>query len=411
MPRETAFLKRMMLSAGLAGALVILINAVVDPQAVWHQAHGGLLDRFYDMNHRGRLFKSELIARGNLDAVILGSSRCLHGIDPQNKTFDGMKTVNACLSGAGIEEQAEFGRFAIMRNPRLKFAVIGLDFFGYSRASRPSDEVLQARIGGMNPLGVYSNYLLSYETFEQSVITVGADILRRPNIVHNDGFIDWRIHGPTGTTRELFDLTVTSYATDPATYALYAYEPAHVRDLSGLLAEFRKAGVRIWLYVSPIHARQMLTIDALGLGPTYERWLGDVARAVTQVNAIDAPTPPVVLYDFAGYNAITTEAVPPAGSARVMRWYWESSHFKMDTGDLVLERLSHGVTARVPADFGRSLTPETLTEDIEVLHRGRALYVASHPFEAAEVYRLVREAKSERQRLKRLHPELGPVGP
>jgi hypothetical protein len=59
----------------------------------------------------------------------------------------------------------------------------------------------------------------------------------------------------------------------------------------------------------------------------------------------------------------TTESVPISGDNTTMLWYWESSHYKKDLGDLVLDRIFDysDIGRRVSDDFGVRLTSENIS--------------------------------------------------
>jgi hypothetical protein len=111
------------------------------------------------------------------------------------------------------------------------------------------------------------------------------------------------------------------------------------------------------LFVTPLHAVVRATINALGLGERYAFWLRELAR-INEDEALAAGREPFPLWDFSAPNSITTEPIPEAGDRSPMHWYWESSHYRKETGDLILDRiLSYRDPGRpLPADFGVRLT-------------------------------------------------------
>jgi hypothetical protein len=98
------------------------------------------------------------------------------------------------------------------------------------------------------------------------------------------------------------------------------------------------------------------------------------------------------LWDFADYTDITTEPLPrQPGTAPAMRYYWESSHYRLEVGNLVLDRLfdcrcSGGF---LPADFGTRLLPDTVDNHLANLDQRAAGYAAAQPREVAEVRELM----------------------
>ncbi len=84
------------------------------------------------------------------------------------------------------------------------------------------------------------------------------------------------------------------------------------------------------LYINPTHA---MTIDGMywaGKGPQYEAWLTGLAAMGKRLRAAGCD---VHLYDFSGFNHVTSEPVPHAGHRSEMRNYWEPSHYRAEVGD------------------------------------------------------------------------------
>ena len=93
--------------------------------------------------------------------------------------------------------------------------------------------------------------------------------------------------------------------------------------------------------------------SALGLGERYEFWLRELVRINEQEAAAPA-RPPLPLWDFSDPNTITRRTDSPAGDASPMRWFWEHSHYRKVTGDLMLDRVfgTHRRQRPLPQDFG-----------------------------------------------------------
>ncbi len=145
----------------------------------------------------------------------------------------------------------------------------------------------------------------------------------------------------------------------------------------------RACDVQWRLYVNPTHA---MTIDALywsGRGAEYEDWLARLASMGRRVRAAGCD---VRLYDFSGFNDITSEAVPRSGDRSDMRNYWETSHYRETVGAAILARLGGGPAG---ADgFGAELLPETIDARLAQLRATRASYLSDHPYEAGMAHRI-----------------------
>ena len=105
------------------------------------------------------------------------------------------------------------------------------------------------------------------------------------------------------------------------------------------------------LFVHPSHAWEREIWRHIGIEPVQEEWLRRLTARVARADPAR-----VALWDFGGYNCITTERVPVAGA---MRWYDDVGHYRQDrVGPLILRRMIGGEAPAPGApcpgeDFGR----------------------------------------------------------
>lgn len=387
----------MLLAVTLCGlALVACINGLVDPKALWSPNTGGILERPRVTSGGGRLHKSERIARGDWDAIILGSSRCENSIDPRDPAFVGLKTYNACLARSNMAESLDFGRFARDTNPHLKRVMLALDFFAFTGRRDSYGDFDDTQMAGNSKTGIRVRYLLSLDVLWLSLETLWDNIAHRRCVYLDNGFHDEDLVPTRVPPRRRFNEILTQdYLVSPVSFGAYRYDAARVSGLSDFLKSLAARHIQVWLYIPPIHAIQTETIYRLGLGPAYEHWLSDMARVAADRH--------IRLFDFSGYNSITTDTVPKAGDRHETRWFWESSHAKAVVGRMILKRLSGRANASVPADFGRELSPQTLPAVLQNLHAGRTAYTNAHPYEVANVARLAAQTAPVRARLHKIY--------
>jgi hypothetical protein len=151
------------------------------------------------------------------------------------------------------------------------------------------------------------------------------------------------------------------------------------------LAHQKKLDLR--LFISPSHARQWETLHVGGLWTTWEDWKRQLVK-INVEEASRAAAGPFPLWDFSGYTALTTEPFPALGDvASTMRWYWESSHYKKQLGDLVLDRVFdyRDPSRELPGDFGIRLDPATIEAHLAWIRAGRERWVAQYPDDANEI--------------------------
>jgi hypothetical protein len=79
-------------------------------------------------------------------------------------------------------------------------------------------------------------------------------------------------------------------------------------------------------------------------------------------------------------NTVTREPIPAGGDLTPMRWFWEQSHYRKVTGDLVLDRvLGHRERERpLPADFGVRLTGTNIDAHIARARSALAVWASAN---------------------------------
>jgi hypothetical protein len=131
------------------------------------------------------------------------------------------------------------------------------------------------------------------------------------------------------------------------------------------------------LFVTPLPAAVRATIDSLRLGDRYAYWLKELVR-INEEEASKAGRRPFPLWDFSTANAITTEPIPETGDRSPMHWFWEGSHYRKETGDLILDLVLdyNDPTRAVPADFGARLTAANIDAHLASAATGLAHWTA-----------------------------------
>jgi len=104
---------------------------------------------------------------------------------------------------------------------------------------------------------------------------------------------------------------------------------------------------------------------------------------VSRFNAEHKSTISISLWDFGMYHPITTEKIPPEDDTETqMDWFWESSHFKKELGDRILDVILGAPDApgKIPG-FGVLLSQSNIDREIEELEREKLKYQREHPGE------------------------------
>ncbi len=356
-------------------ASLSLLNVVVDPFGAYR-----LIDTPLRPYVASRTAKAEMLRHLGCQDVLVGTSRVEVGIDPRSSRFGSRVVCNAGLSKTNMIEVAHVMRYAA-EQPRTERILFFLDFLLFSTARTVERDFASSRFAdGLSPLDYHLRNLLSEDATRRSFKTVwsawrGAE----PSY-------DERGHRSRGrgdrSARDLFRRRLTHFLGE--VYASYHYDPARIELLATEVARARKRGLDLVLVVPPVHALQLEAVHAAGLWPAFERWKRDLVELVVRDARAYPEATPLRLWDFTGYASYNVVSVPaPEILAAEVPWYWESSHFKVELGDLVLERILGDADSGAADAFGVLLTPETLDRHLAGLATGRVHYRRTHPGDIA----------------------------
>ena len=392
-------------TAAVATALIVAFNRIVDPYGIFagpRVAGFNLLKPEYDKHIC--LGKSLALEAIKPRTVILGSSRSNNGLDPDHPGFGrDTPTFNAAIDGGNIYIALRYLQHANSIQP-LKRVVLGADFFMFNSGfrNRPDFDETFLKVDrrgfpAKNPFAGVSAALTSASTFSSSIATI-LHQNDAPNNIQPDGPLlqhDWNMMAAhivrQGGYRSAFlaneDVFINrTFRPEPA--RRYGFQgrggESTLEYFRQIVDICRRDGIDLVVVVLPAHARQFEAIRASGLWPKFEDW----KRQLTKILADEKYAPAFALWDFSGYNSMTTEEVPAASDTKTeMRWYYESSHFKKALGDLVLDRaLGYNSAKRVvPADFGVLLTSKNIEIHLPRIRADQRKWEAEHPMDVSEI--------------------------
>ena len=153
----------------------------------------------------------------------------------------------------------------------------------------------------------------------------------------------------------------------------------------------RQSGVEVYFFINPLHARMMNALQEAGLWPQFEDWKRELIRVIED-EARESGKASFPLWDFSGFNSITTERVPAAGDLKTeVHWWWEPSHYKKETGDLILDRIFafRGASRVLPPDFGIQISDNNIEQWIAETRHAGAVYAINEPRETQLVRKTV----------------------
>ena len=162
-----------------------------------------------------------------------------------------------------------------------------------------------------------------------------------------------------------------------------------------MLRQAYAEGTDVRMFVTPVHAVVRTLHQALGIGERYEFWLKELMR-INEEEAALAGRQPFALWDFSDPNTITRDPVPLATDPGPMQWFWEHSHYRKVTGDLILDRIfGHSEPGRpLPGDFGVRLTGADVSAHIARTKADLEAWASANSDLVAPIVRAAQTSKS-----------------
>lgn len=372
---------------------VASFNFVVDPQKIFAvvDIEGFNHEKPFIMSGGLRKLKSVEIEKGNYDKVLLGTSRVMRGLSPQNPVFNSSQVYNAGLPGANIYEILKTFEFA-NNQKNLKTVVMGLDVFSFNSKIKPKADYYESKFSeSYNRFNFIFSELFSIEKFIRSLITINFNLRNQHDEYIINGFMQ-KEEAPSDNRRKLFTEKIKSYITLEKLYP-GLYDSPKKLELLKEAFNHRKDDTKLYLFISPIHAYQLEGMRSINRFSKFEQWKRDLVKIIAEDELENPNKQPIVLWDFSGYNSITTEKISPNGSKKEMKWYWEPSHYKKELGDLVLDVMFNypQKSNNAPSDFGVAIDSSNIESHLAKIRAEQVRYKQNFPEEVEVVERLKRE--------------------
>ena len=136
------------------------------------------------------------------------------------------------------------------------------------------------------------------------------------------------------------------------------HDPTHykssLKDYSDFLKLAYKNNIKLTLLIPPSHASLYKTLDNIKVKNHFNNWIKNIVTINKNVSIFSNKTA-YDIYNFSGYNSITTEEIPTKDNFKIgMNWFWESLHFKQELSYHMLDRIFNHkrLNCPTPDDFG-----------------------------------------------------------
>ena len=422
MPIRT-YLSLFLVLATLGFCGIAAVNYLVDPYRFFDSP-----DRPGINKYRQRFFLGQYISKPYAlreqapEGVILGVSRAgsSMGTDHPGWAVDGVYNYGMAGSTA----------YLLWRNYQhakasgdLKRVLLMLDFYmfnfyddqrpaasyvsGYEERLAVSGDFGRNYAYGIRLFKDTLNALLSFEMLFESLQTIRAQQriagreLYKATLTPTGFWIN--DPAPDKTQRRLFHIIEQQYMTTtwfPMPARKFALSGntgnSHLHYLRRILADAHQSGIDLRLAFMPFHARLAEAMYAVNLWTDFEQWKRDVV-SVIEKEAGSAGEKPFPIWDFTGYNRITTEPVPlKTDIATRMRWHLDATHVNRAAGYLIQTIMLETPGERYD-DFGKRVDSGNIEAYIRRTRADRERYRVEFPDDVLEVRERAKKTAAWRQ--------------
>lgn len=410
------YLKVISVGCLLAGMLVIGVNRFIDPYDLFGGPKIAGLNKekpeYYSHLRLGKPMALKFSVK-KFDGIILGSSRADMGIDPDHPAWNGHVMYNLAVPAPNMKEMFQLYQFAESVS-HLSMVLLAVDFsmFNTYRTNYDSQSTFHLINQLQKSNSRFTQQLLlpvlfSSDAFVSSIKTIVRQ--DEPYVIYTQkglGIQVWRKSHVSQYGHRQFFLEVDQdyirqdwLGQNVRPFALVDAETGRstVNDFRRMVELCVQNKTDLIVLISPSHARLWAGIWETGLWPTFERLISDMVAILEEHHSERTAGPRLELWNFGGANRVTSEDVPPLGdTVTEMQWHWESSHYKKEVGDMMLDKVfgKHVAGAdTIFEGFGERVTVQNIERHLADLRKRMARWMMEHPRDMEEIRAIIRKVQ------------------
>ena len=324
-------------------AFISMINFIIDPYDIYNKH---ILDfQKTSVYFKLREIEPIKIAQIKPTTIVLGTSRPKHGIDV-NYVYFKRPSYNLAIPSGSIYENKQLLKLSIEQG-KLKYVLLGLDYLMFSLKDKEGNKI-------ENNSNIIK-YIFSISTLKDSLKTIFK--IGESTVFANGNAVP--LHQSKNYMDTFKSIEKDYYKKNSKNYTYTNTGKSSIKDFEDLLEIAYKNNIDMDIIFNPSHIRLWESLDYfIGLD-TWYKWKKDIVLTVEKV-AKKYNKKPFRVVDFAVYHEITNEKIPIDGDK--MKYYFESSHYTPELGNIVLDRLMGKSEYK---DFGVEITSKNIDAHIE----------------------------------------------
>lgn len=385
MRRLRTYCRTMILTMGLLGGVIALVNWLVDPCHVYRHS---VSEYFRPFKRRiiHRVAKAEIARREAHPVLLLGDSQVAAGFDADHPALTRLGSVyNLSMAASSLYEQTRMLDLVLENTkstPKLLIWGISAEFVMCDRNPKTEFDFDSSLL---NPQLSITEYHL------RNLLSI--DACRHTLWVARDWWNSEREHNAATQTSQGGFTSRAAVASQTVTHDAFVYflparnsylvenEPlpkvAEMEErLKSCFHLCRQRGIDLKVVIPPVHSVFIERMSQLGLSDRIEMGKRVLVRLASESNSVEATAQPIEIWDFTAFKGPPTEKYPIPTTPAEMHWFQDAQHFRRSLGNLVLNQIFN-FPSEVP-EFGTQLTAANVEEHLVTLRAAQDAYRARH---------------------------------
>ena len=335
------------------------VNYIVDPYGMNNFIN---IDKFNSKKYSNTKytikFKSNILRSNQFDTIMLGTSRI--GVMNPNVVdkYLNSNTFNLEIPGSITLIQNKFFKYANHFND-IKYLIYGIDFMSFN-SNRTIEKTFtdfydfKEKINNFEEIYIYDIYF-NFETFINSIKLVIKNILNlqkaEVKYLSTNGMRDYldnieNLRNGTLNLDENIKSSIKGYFQKNGVYDDYTFSYKYLEYFKDTIEFCRKNNIEVFVYIPPMFSEHFDAINAGGYFDEFELFKKELVKITDFI-------------DFTGHNTIATNK----------NNYWDSSHLRVETTEVLMAKIFNDKSVEVPSDFGVLVTKDNIDEHLENLRK------------------------------------------
>ena len=356
---STKWLSKFFFLITFISIFIIILNYIVDPYGIYKT---NFFPYKLSQDKIIRLIKVVRVNDIKPSSIILGNSRAEAGFDPEHKYFE-QPSYNLAVSGGTSYESLHYLEYAIKQG-NLKNVLLVADWEMFNDIIKKTpdfDDYFDES---------FYKYLFDISVLKNSISTIFNKNHINPYLENGLRYTDSSMVPENGHlfASIKYEKADKNYLNVNNTYL--GTQRSSFDDFKSILEICYKNDINLEIIFGPMHIRYFETFDYYFGLETYYKWKKNLVLLADEISK-SHNRKPFKIIDFSVYHYFTSEMVPLKPEI-AMQYYWESSHYKKELGDIVLDRL---LDISPYKDFGIELNSQNIDNHIKKLRDDREKYI------------------------------------